>query len=127
MKVMKNKCWKKKKKGKVQTLWKNLLSRFTPAGWAHKALDDIHVYMHTRMCEHQYRFSIICFFDPRVSKQKCVCVCVHPAHLPMKDNTPDEAQGQLVVPIHNICPSYVYQIHLKGGQTKLLKISQATK
>lgn len=67
------------------------------------------------------------FFDPRVSKQKCVCVCVHPAHLPMKDNTPDEAQGQLVVPIHNICPSYVYQIHLKGGQTKLLKISQATK
>lgn len=120
MKVMKNKCWKKKT-GKVQTLWKNLLSRFTPAGWAHKALDDIHVYMHTRMCEHQYWFSIICFFDPRVSKQKCVCVCVHPAHLPMKDNTPDEAQGQLVVPIHNICPSYVYQIHLKGGQTKLLK------
>lgn len=48
-------------------------------------------------------------------------VCMHPAHLPMKDNTPDEAQGQLVVPIHNICPSYVYQIHLKGGQTKLLK------
>lgn len=52
----------KKKNGKVQTLWKNLMSRFTPAGWAHKALDDIHVYMHTRMCEHQYWFSIICFF-----------------------------------------------------------------
>lgn len=51
-----------KKNGKVQTLWKNLMSRFTPAGWAHKALDDIHVYMHTRMCEHQYWFSIICFF-----------------------------------------------------------------
>lgn len=42
----------------------------------------------------------------------------------MKDNTPDEAQGQLVVPIHNICPSYVYQIHLKGRQTKLLRIYQ---
>ena len=35
------------------------------------------------------------------------------AHLPVEDNTPDEAQSQLVVSIHNICPSYVYQINLK--------------
>ncbi len=35
------------------------------------------------------------------------------AHLPVKDNTPDEAQRQLVIPIYNICPSYVYQINLK--------------
>lgn len=34
------------------------------------------------------------------------------AHLPVKDNAPDEAQRQLVVPIHDICASYVYQIHL---------------
>lgn len=33
-------------------------------------------------------------------------------HLPVQYNTPNEAQGQFVVPIHNICPSYVYQIHL---------------
>lgn len=34
-------------------------------------------------------------------------------HLPVEDNAPDEAQGQLMVPIYNISPSYVYQINLK--------------
>ena len=57
-----------------------------------------------------------------VERQK-VCVCVHTcvsvcAHLPVKDNTPDEAEGQLVVPIHNIRPSYVHQIHLKEEAAK---------
>lgn len=40
------------------------------------------------------------------------------AHLPVKDNTPDETQGQLVVSIHNICASYVYQINLKDVTDK---------
>lgn len=30
------------------------------------------------------------------------------AHLPVQDNTPDEPQGQLVISIYNICPSYIY-------------------
>lgn len=51
----------------------------------------------------------------------CVCVYVCPmcAHLPVKDNTPDEAQSQLVVPIHNICPAYVYQINLRKKRKKI--------
>lgn len=121
-----------------QMLKKKKMVRFKPyerTSWAvlHQQVEHTKhwmIYMFT--CIHacvniNTDFPSSVFFDPRVSKQKCVCVCVHPAHLPMKDNTPDEAQGQLVVPIHNICPSYVYQVHLKGGQTKLLKISQATK
>lgn len=35
------------------------------------------------------------------------------AHLPVEDDAPDEPQGQLVVSIYNIRPSYVYQINLK--------------
>lgn len=43
----------------------------------------------------------------------------------MKDDAPDEAQSQLVVPIHDISPSYVYQIHLRAGHIKVVKkISQ---
>lgn len=41
----------------------------------------------------------------RKEQHMCLYMC---AHLPVKDNTPDEAQSQLVVPIHNICPSYIY-------------------
>lgn len=40
------------------------------------------------------------------------------AHLPVEDDAPDEPQGQLVVSIYNICPSYVYQIHLKMRQKR---------
>lgn len=40
------------------------------------------------------------------------------AHLPVENNTPDETQGQLVVPIHNICPPYVYQINLRIWQMR---------
>lgn len=89
------------------------------------------------MCAHQYGFSVICIFDPsgilvsteftvraNINEGLCVYMCALEgkkgtacmcAHLPVEDNTPDEAQGQLVVPIHNICPSYVYQIDLKEG------------
>lgn len=35
-------------------------------------------------------------------------VCTESSHLPVKDNAPDEAQCQLVVPIYNICSSYVH-------------------
>lgn len=40
------------------------------------------------------------------------------AHLPVEDNTPDEPQGQLVISIYNICPSYINQINLKGTQKR---------
>lgn len=40
------------------------------------------------------------------------------AHLPVEDNAPDEPQGQLVVSIHNVRPSYVYQINLKMKQER---------
>lgn len=35
------------------------------------------------------------------------------AHLPVQNNAPDEAQGQLVVSIHYVRPADVYQINLK--------------
>lgn len=35
------------------------------------------------------------------------------AHLPVEDNAPDEAQGQFVVPIHDVCPADVYEVHLR--------------
>lgn len=35
------------------------------------------------------------------------------AHLPVEDNAPDEAQGQLVVSIHNVRTANVDQINLK--------------
>lgn len=38
------------------------------------------------------------------------------AHLPVEDNAPDEAQGQLVVPIHNVRTANVDQINLKVWQ-----------
>lgn len=40
------------------------------------------------------------------------------AHLPVEDDTPDEPQGQLVISIDNICPSYVYQVNLKMRQKR---------
>lgn len=40
------------------------------------------------------------------------------AHLPVEDDAPDEPQGQLVVSIYNVCPSYVYQINLKMRQKR---------
>lgn len=38
------------------------------------------------------------------------------AHLPVQNNAPDEAQGQLVVSIHYVRPADVYQINLKLWQ-----------
>lgn len=35
------------------------------------------------------------------------------AHLPVEDNAPDEAQGQLVVSIHNVRTANVDQVNLK--------------
>lgn len=40
------------------------------------------------------------------------------AHLPVEDDAPDEPQGQLVVSIYNVRPSYVYQINLKMRQKR---------
>ena len=110
------------------------------ADQSHTAADDKHVDMHARMCAHQYGFYVICISDPsgilvnteftlraNINEGLCVymqhlggqqgtaCMC---AHLPVEDNAPDEAQGQLVVPIHNICSSYVYQINLKEEGTE---------
>lgn len=46
------------------------------------------------------------------------------AHLPVENNTPDEPQGQLMVSIYDICPSYVYQIHLKMRVKRVKQLIQ---
>lgn len=40
------------------------------------------------------------------------------AHLPVEDDAPDEPQGQLVISVDNIRPSYVHQVNLKMRQKR---------
>lgn len=48
------------------------------------------------------------------------------AHLPVEDNTPDEPQGQLVISIYDICPSYIYQVDLKMTQKRTIDVNKVT-
>lgn len=50
----------------------------------------------------------------QTNKQPWVVLC---AHLPVQDNAPDEAQGQLVVSVHYVRTADVYQINLKVWQS----------